>query len=168
MPIVLGEGSALPDNRQHHENMMEASAEWLERMLEKRASVSETIAVRPDGSLNPESTADLPRPALVNSVMDMELTPNGLMKACRKIQSTHPDFVFSFQMDNHKNTFTYTVTKKLEAGGEFSVGDSVQWVASGAEQWVKPRKISHFSDDREFVFVQDSQTGIPTAQLEKR
>lgn len=45
-------------------------------------------------------------------------------------------------------------------------GDLVQWVSSGVRQWDKPRKIKKFSDDGEYVFFDESPTGIPFGQLE--
>lgn len=155
-------------SRVHHENTLEASVDWLYRMLEKRQSVSETIAMKPDGSLNPESTPDLARPMLVNSVAAMELTTNGLMKACREIADKHPDLEFSFKVDDNKHTLTYTVTRRVEGGITINVGDYAQWIASGAEQWIEPRRITGFSDDKKFAFAGDSPTGIPVTQLEKR
>lgn len=144
------------------------SVDWLYRMLEKRQSVSETMALKPDGALSSESTVDFERPVLVNSLVGIELTPNGLMKTCKTIVDEHPDLVFSFKVDDNKHSFTYTVTKRLESASQIRVGDYAQWTASGAEQWIEPRRIVGFSSDKKFAFAGDSPTGIPVTQLEKR
>lgn len=113
-------GGAFIPNGKLHENVMDPSVDWLNRMLAKQMSLSETIALKPDGSLNPESTAELPRPVLINSLMDMELTQNGLMKACKEIADKHPDLEFSFKLDDVKHTLTYTVTKGMEGANNLA------------------------------------------------
>lgn len=123
MPVIKSEASESEklraqrindsvQSRTHHENTRDASVDWLYRMLGKRQSVSETIAIKPDGSLNSESTTDLERPVLINSLMDMELTSNGLMKACKEVSDAHPEFQFSFKTDPAGRSITYTVTRR--------------------------------------------------------
>lgn len=45
------------------------------------------------------------------------------------------------------------------------VGDAVQWVSQGAEQFDQPKKVTSISDDGKFAFVEGSNTGIPIDQL---
>jgi hypothetical protein len=46
------------------------------------------------------------------------------------------------------------------------VGDSVQWESQGALQFDKPRKITGFSEDRTYAFIEGSNAGIPVKQLQ--
>jgi len=46
-------------------------------------------------------------------------------------------------------------------------GDLVEWESQGILQFDKPRKITGFSEDGTFAFVEGTQTGIPVQQLQK-
>jgi hypothetical protein len=50
---------------------------------------------------------------------------------------------------------------------DVSVGDYVQWESQGVLQFVAPKRIVGISEDRGFVFVEGSPTGIPITQLQK-
>ncbi|MDO8590931.1 MAG: hypothetical protein Q7R65_03055 [bacterium] len=99
--------------KQNHEHFIESATDFIKTVLEKQDSFSETVALRPDGSLNPESTADLSRSVLINSVETLELTYNGLMKACKDISDANPELQFSFKTDPAGKSITYTVTQRL-------------------------------------------------------
>lgn len=44
-------------------------------------------------------------------------------------------------------------------------GDFVQWESSGVLQFEAPRKVTSFSSDEQFVFVEGSMTGLPIAEV---
>jgi hypothetical protein len=46
------------------------------------------------------------------------------------------------------------------------VGDPVQWVSQGADQFRQLRRVVRFSDDGDFAFVEGEKTGIPVEELE--
>lgn len=46
------------------------------------------------------------------------------------------------------------------------VGDRVQWVSQGSMQFPAARRVRALSDDRHWVFVEGSETGIPVHQIE--
>lgn len=55
----------------------------------------------------------------------------------------------------------------MSSGIKFvKVGDLVQWVSSGANQWDKPRKVKKFSDDGQYAFFDETPTGIRADELE--
>jgi hypothetical protein len=45
------------------------------------------------------------------------------------------------------------------------IGDDVQWISQGSEQFEEPKKVTSISDDGKFAFVEGSKTGIPIDQL---
>jgi len=47
------------------------------------------------------------------------------------------------------------------------IGDFVQWVSQGVDQFVEPRRITGISDDGQWVFIEGSQTGVPVKQVMK-
>jgi phage FluMu protein Com len=48
---------------------------------------------------------------------------------------------------------------------QVEIGDYVQWASQGTDQFEKPHKVRALSEDRGFVFVDGSQTGIPIEQV---
>jgi hypothetical protein len=61
-----------------------------------------------------------------------------------------------------------TLKSRTDDGSpKFDVGDYVQWISQGAEQFEEQRKITGFSEAGDFVFVEGSQTGIPVEQVIK-
>jgi hypothetical protein len=46
----------------------------------------------------------------------------------------------------------------------FKAGDYVEWVSNGVLQFTS-LKITHFSDDGKYAFVEGSMTGLPIEQL---
>lgn len=42
----------------------------------------------------------------------------------------------------------------------------VQWVSGGSEIFTEPRRVTGFSDDGKFAFVEGTKTGIPVSELE--
>ncbi len=54
-----------------------------------------------------------------------------------------------------------------DGGLPIAVGDYVQWESQGVFQFETPRKISGFSADGTFVFVEGTATGIPVEQVTK-
>lgn len=47
------------------------------------------------------------------------------------------------------------------------IGDYVQWVSQGADQFDKPQRVKGLSDNGSFAFVDSTSTGIPIEQLTK-
>lgn len=45
------------------------------------------------------------------------------------------------------------------------VGDLVQWQSLGVDQFPNPRRVRAVSEDGEWVFVEDSETGLPTVEI---
>ena len=45
------------------------------------------------------------------------------------------------------------------------VGSLVQWESQGVSQFAEPRRIRHVSEDGDWVFVDGSETGIPTNEV---
>lgn len=54
-----------------------------------------------------------------------------------------------------------------ESNDSIRVGDYVQWESQGAWQFESPRKVTGFSQDGVYAFVEDSDTGILVDELEK-
>lgn len=48
-----------------------------------------------------------------------------------------------------------------------AVGDYVQWQSNGVDQLAPPRRITAFSSDGDYAFVEGSMTGIPATELTK-
>lgn len=48
---------------------------------------------------------------------------------------------------------------------EIRVGSLVQWESQGVLQFSEPRRIRHISEDGDWVFVDDSETGIPMNEV---
>jgi hypothetical protein len=46
------------------------------------------------------------------------------------------------------------------------VGDLIQWTSQGQDQFKEPRAIVGVSDDREWLWVADSTTGIPMSEIQ--
>lgn len=46
-----------------------------------------------------------------------------------------------------------------------AVGTTVQWTSKGIEQFAEPRKVTALSDDKQYAFVEGTNTGIPVSQL---
>lgn len=46
-----------------------------------------------------------------------------------------------------------------------AVGERVQWVSNGQQQFAEPRKVTGLSPDGKFVFVEGSSTGLPVSEL---
>ena len=45
------------------------------------------------------------------------------------------------------------------------VGDFVQWESQGVLQFIDPKRVTRFSDDGKFLFVEGSNTGIPISEV---
>lgn len=48
---------------------------------------------------------------------------------------------------------------------EWKVGDLVQWESQGVWQFPTPKRIREFSEEKDYAFVEGSNTGIPVDQL---
>jgi hypothetical protein len=46
----------------------------------------------------------------------------------------------------------------------FKVGENVQWISNGVLQF-NSRKITHFSNDNKYVFIEGSMVGLPVEEL---
>jgi hypothetical protein len=46
------------------------------------------------------------------------------------------------------------------------MGDYVQWVSQGMEQFHQPKKVVAFSEDGKFAFFEGEKTGAPVSELE--
>jgi hypothetical protein len=88
-----------------------------------------------------------------------------------------PSTVDSFLKD-YKKTLEYacigteesSLSGKSKDGDQklshsFKVGDNVQWESQGVLRMPSAKKISNFSEDGTFAFVEGSPTGIPIGQL---
>jgi hypothetical protein len=49
-----------------------------------------------------------------------------------------------------------------------AIGDYVQWTSQSLDQFKTPRQLKSISDDREWAFVEGSETGVPFAELTKQ
>ncbi|MBV8548541.1 MAG: hypothetical protein JO126_03690 [Alphaproteobacteria bacterium] len=49
---------------------------------------------------------------------------------------------------------------------EVAIGDLVQWVSQGSEQFQEAKRVRALSDDKKWAFVDGSETGIPMEQIE--
>jgi hypothetical protein len=62
-------------------------------------------------------------------------------------------------------------TDSISAGSEdklqIKVGDHIQWVSQGSDQFSEPLQVRELSEDGKFAFVNGSQTGIPIEQTIK-
>jgi hypothetical protein len=47
------------------------------------------------------------------------------------------------------------------------IGEFVQWTSGGADQFPLPRRVEGFSDDKKFVFVEGTKTGLPRQEVTK-
>lgn len=56
-------------------------------------------------------------------------------------------------------------SKTGEEKPKFEVGNFVQWESNGILCLPEPKKVSGFSDDGQFAFVEGSKTGIPVGEL---
>ena len=50
---------------------------------------------------------------------------------------------------------------------EIQVGDYVQWTSQGVDQFEAPLRVREISEDGKFLFLEDSQSGIPIEQATK-
>lgn len=50
---------------------------------------------------------------------------------------------------------------------QFGIGDFVQWESNGVLGFPAPRKVIKFSDDKTHAWVEGSNTGLPTTELQK-
>lgn len=48
---------------------------------------------------------------------------------------------------------------------QVSPGDLIQWEVQGVLQFVEPKKVTGLSDDKTYVFVEGSRTGLPIEQV---
>ncbi len=58
-----------------------------------------------------------------------------------------------------------TVASNGTTFGGAVIGDLIQWESQGALQFPKPLRVRFISDDREWVAVEGSQTGIPMSEV---
>lgn len=49
---------------------------------------------------------------------------------------------------------------------QLKVGDFVQWVSQGSDQFQQLKRVTELSDDGEFAFIEGENTGFPVDQLE--
>lgn len=62
------------------------------------------------------------------------------------------------------------VNPQSDPGGpssELAVGEFVQWVSQGVEQFKTPKKLIGISEDGDYGFIEGEATGVPMDQLEK-
>lgn len=45
------------------------------------------------------------------------------------------------------------------------IGDYVQWTSGGTDQFPLPRRVKGLSDDKKFVFVEGTETGLPSQEV---
>ncbi len=50
---------------------------------------------------------------------------------------------------------------------DIEVGNYVQWKSQGVDQFPKPKKVTAISEDKKYVFVENSHTGLPADEIEK-
>lgn len=78
-------------------------------------------------------------------------------------------------LDSYKDTITFAKLEESDRIGvegepqdqptKIAPGDFVQWESAGVLQFIDPRRVTGVSGD--FVFVEDSKTGIPMTQVTK-
>lgn len=66
-----------------------------------------------------------------------------------------------------KLTSSDTLSSNEEDKNEITVGDYVQWESQGVYQFTEPSRVTGFSDEGSYVFVEGTNTGIPFDQLLK-
>ena len=76
-------------------------------------------------------------------------------------------------IEGYKNTLAFAgllEDGKISPGDEeehIQVGDYVQWTSQGVDHFEEPRRVRELSPDGTFIFVDDSETGIPIEQVVK-
>jgi hypothetical protein len=79
-----------------------------------------------------------------------------------------PDTVSDRKTDGEGDALQQRVEPPVDAlspPSKVKVGDYVQWVSDGQEQFPKPRRVNAISEDGSFAQVFGSMTGIPTSEL---
>ncbi len=61
--------------------------------------------------------------------------------------------------------FSNDEESKEESNMGFHVGEYIQWESQGILRMPAPKKITHFSEDQSYAFVEGSLTGIPVKEL---
>ena len=76
-------------------------------------------------------------------------------------------------IEEYKNTLAFAgllEDSKISPANEeehVRVGDYVQWTSQGVDQFEEPRRVRELSPDGTFIFVDDSETGIPIEEVVK-
>jgi hypothetical protein len=152
------------------EGNVDTVAEFLVGSINSGGKFSEKIPLNPDGSINIESTQEIPRSALVSYATSMDTSSvNGIYKLAQSISQIRPEIVFSFKSDPGKKWVEYTASKKSEGKEGVKVGDIVMWESQGGDMWEEPKQISSFDskDGKTFAFFEGSYTGVPVEQLKR-
>jgi hypothetical protein len=65
-----------------------------------------------------------------------------------------------------KNNLEREKKEKDWVRNNLKVGNWIQWISQGVNQFEEPKKVSNISEDRKWVFVEGSDVGIPIEQVE--
>lgn len=108
---------------------------------------------------------DMDEETLASQLVHMGFTADGGARASKVYKAnfsfaklSKSDYSISTEPDNN-------VQNDNDSDKHIKVGDYVQWICNGSDQFESPKRVSGLSDDKEWVFVDGSRTGLPMNQV---
>jgi hypothetical protein len=131
---------------------------YLKDVLRNREKFSETLLLNPNGTFNLEQQLNGNRSVLLDTAIRMENSMDGFYKLLKDIKEKFPNL--EFKIESVDSQISFEVSNKIK------IGDFVQWVNRGVNQFSEPKRIVHLSDDGQYGFFDGSMTGVPISELE--
>ncbi len=140
-------------------NDIESTGEFISNLLKKNGVYTETYQLNDRNEIDKDSViAENAGRNILEMIKTADISIDGLSALVSDITKRFPNIKFSAKVDE-KNLI-------LNFENKINKGAMVNWVSQDTNQWDEPRKISGFSEDGEFAFVDGSNTGVPVSQLE--
>ncbi|MGE0154555.1 MAG: hypothetical protein AB7R90_18205 [Reyranellaceae bacterium] len=111
-----------------------------------------------------EGIAVPPEDGVITYLNRQGFNPNAVRPAARAFLETM-SYLEELNVINSQNVTRSSNQDPPRHSGGAAVGDLVQWEVSGVIQLPEPRRVRAISDDGNWVFVEQSETGIPMEQV---
>ena len=139
------------------------------RILEdERLGVRETLLA--EAAMKPKLIADYAerwkdgRPDESHSISQLKFDSGFTDDAAHKFLRVFDETIRFTKGSNSDNKVDKSTD--AEAAIEVKVGDTIQWTNGGADQFNPPATVMGVSDDRQWLWVAESKTGIPMNELQ--